>query len=585
MFGSKRPLGKGKFETKQRAAMPESQTSLRGESSKTRPVTQSLRLRFAALMGLLIVLFAGSVGLLQFMEGFEYREAISEEKQGKEELLRRVIELKGASLAQFANDYSQWDDMVAFAVNPTKEWAVPNIDNSLKNFQVHGVWVFKADGGLAYTATQGVPSGMPMPEFGSADPRVLFPSETGKAFYEVINGRLYECRAAGLRTSLDSERRGAIHGWFVVARLWDSELLDSLSVLAQGRAQFCRRGETVAEDANEAAYRITLPLAGVDGGLVGSVVLTGLLPMIQVSRGHDSVQLGVLLGFGLVAIGIVAYAVRIWVVTPLAVISTSLEGRGEAGLAGVEADAGELGRIAQLVREAARQKRELQEAVEASRRSEDALRRSEAELRRVVEERAALARNLHDGVIQTLYAAGMGVGGIAPLLRKDPEEAGRRLEKARLLLNEVIRDVRGFIEGLEPEGHKGSLSTALERMGSHMQALKSFALDLELEGKAEEALDFADRTHLLHISREAVSNALRHGGASRVWISMHTEGAGIAFVIRDDGRGIGASPTGGGQGLSNMAHRAEDMGATLSVSGGADGGTVLKLWIPMEGQS
>lgn len=532
-----------------------------------RPVAESLKIRFGLLLGVLVLVLAGSLVLLQYMEGLEFNEEVAKENHERATLLARVIDLKGASLSQFANDYSQWDDMVAFSRAPTPEWAEVNIEASMKTYQVNAVWVFDEAGRQVYAKALSLSEGAVVPRFTPELMRSQFGTESAASFFLWEVGTLYECRVAHLRASSDSARTGARLGWFVVARAWGSEYFDSLSLLTQARI-ILRPGAIPPSLAEGGPHRLLHPLRNMRGAAVGWLDLRVGSSLIDVTREHDRVQLWLFVAFGVVAIGIVAFGVNIWVVQPLRLISTSLETEDIVPLSALHGDRSEMGRIASLVRISFEQRQ--------------ALRDNEAILREHVRQRSELARNLHDGVIQTLYAAGMGVGGVASLIRTNPDEAMARLEHSRKMLNEVIREVRNYIEGMESERAPGGLGEALRHMADHMQAIRPFVFELVLEEPALAVLSVEENAHLLFIAREALSNALRHGRASHISVHLRREESGVSFRVADDGAGMPSGPRSSGFGLANIAKRAEEMDAGMSIAPREAGGTVLRIWIPIE---
>jgi signal transduction histidine kinase len=546
-------------------------------------VREPLRLRFTLLWCVLLFVFSSSFFLLRYLESFEYSDAVSRQKTAKEELLHQWLTLKGASLKQFSDDYSQWDEMVQFSREPDERWARDNIEVSLRNFQSCGAWVYRKDGTLVYSIEQGLPKDVHVPVLSAALLREQFQRERAEPFYLVSSGNLFELRVSHLRTSADNERTGEPLGWYVVARHWGAEQFRSLSVLTQSTASLeLGAAPPVLTDEGE-RYQLAHPLGDARGGTVAWIRLQCGSQDIAGQLDHDWVQLLVFTSFVLITMGIIIACLTLWVIRPLELIGRSLTQADPLLLEGLEEDRGELGHVAHLVRQSFDHRRLLEAEVVARREAEAALRKSEAALLKSMEERAELARNLHDGVIQTLFAAGMGVGGALPLLSSNPDEARERLEKSRLMLNEVIRDMRSFLSGMEQQEPEGGMAGALARMAHHMQGIRSFTPVIEIQERAEDELSTEERAQLLYISREAMSNALRHGHASTIRFSLSLEPRGILFVVADDGRGL---PEEGelqpGHGLANIRSRANELSAVLEILPAPDHGLVLRILIPIE---
>lgn len=206
------------------------------------------------------------------------------------------------------------------------------------------------------------------------------------------------------------------------------------------------------------------------------------------------------------------------------------------------------------------------------------MRQSERQLRRSVEERERIGRDLHDDIIQSIYAAGLSLEDSRRVLRQSPEQAETRLEAAIHTLNDTIRGVRGFIAGLEPKVLNGrELKTALKSLAL-TSADGPTPFQFQVEPDAANALTSTQATQLLHIAKEAISNSLRHAHASRVTVSLQTTSEGIQLEIADDGVGFAPDTAPTGQGLRNMATRARELGGGLrTISSPGQGCRILAI--------
>lgn len=204
------------------------------------------------------------------------------------------------------------------------------------------------------------------------------------------------------------------------------------------------------------------------------------------------------------------------------------------------------------------------------------------QLARAESEQARIARDLHDGVIQSIYAVGMRIEECRRLTATAPETAGEKLATTSEVLNHVIRDVRGFLTGLEPASIQGrELKTALKSVLLSLGEEAAGRISLEIETRAAEALTSQEATELFHICKEALSNSLRHGNAGRVEISLRQMPEGCRVEIADDGTGFDpnrvASPS---QGLQNMRSRARNLGVQLQLVTSPGSGTRVSVILP-----
>lgn len=238
----------------------------------------------------------------------------------------------------------------------------------------------------------------------------------------------------------------------------------------------------------------------------------------------------------------------------------------------------EMTTLASLAKSSVAQGEELSRERDVRRRAEEDAQLKQQMLTQSLEEKIRLGQDLHDGIIQSLYAVGLTLESVRELVRTDPVEADRRLEKIRAGLNETIHDVRAYITGLAPDNlRRGGFSRALDNLLAELGAGRPARFDVQIDGDAAALLSPDQSLQALHIAREAVSNALRHGGASVVTLRMHKSDHEVCLLIQDNGSGFNPAATrDGGHGLMNMRARAKTLGATLRVtSQPAEGSRVL----------
>jgi signal transduction histidine kinase len=186
---------------------------------------------------------------------------------------------------------------------------------------------------------------------------------------------------------------------------------------------------------------------------------------------------------------------------------------------------------------------------------------------------------LHDGVIQSLYAAGMGLASIKMTLSPEQTEIISRLEQTRAILNETIHDLRNFITGLEPEALKQkTFGQAVTALLATMQAVRPLKAKVDINDQLASRLSLVQRVHALQVIREAVSNALRHGDASTVSVALRENAGAAEFEISDDGCGFDPlTATSLGFGMSNLFERARDLDGELVFDSALGKGTRVKL--------
>lgn len=203
--------------------------------------------------------------------------------------------------------------------------------------------------------------------------------------------------------------------------------------------------------------------------------------------------------------------------------------------------------------------------------------RDDAERLAVLQDRDRIARDLHDLVIQRLYATGMSLQGTMPLITRP--EVSDRVNSAVDALDETIREIRSAIFSLQARGDpkQHGLRAKILDVVEEMTAALGFAPSLRLVGPLDEKVPPDVGEHLLGALREAMSNAARHSAASRVDVTVEI-GSELALGVTDNGTGMG--PGTRRSGLANLARRAEDLGGRLQVGAAEGGGTDLDWRVP-----
>jgi PAS domain S-box-containing protein len=207
--------------------------------------------------------------------------------------------------------------------------------------------------------------------------------------------------------------------------------------------------------------------------------------------------------------------------------------------------------------------------------TEERLKHAEQHLR-VVEDRERIARDLHDIVIQKLFAAGMTIQSVAA--RTADAEHGRRLATAVDDLDDTIREIRSVIFSLQADTRNTSgVRADVLRIADDERAALGFEPRIRFDG-AVDAMDDRIAHELLPALREALSNVAKHAGASTVEIVVET-GADVTLRVLDDGRGMPVTLS-EGHGINNLTERATRLGGTCRVTSRPDGGTMVEWKVP-----
>lgn len=247
----------------------------------------------------------------------------------------------------------------------------------------------------------------------------------------------------------------------------------------------------------------------------------------------------------------------------------------------------DVGALARLAETSMAQGAELDRERDVRRRAEEDAQLKQQLLSQSLDEKMRLGRNLHDGIIQSLYAVGLTLESVREIVKSDPAEADRRLEQIRASLNNAIRDVRAYITGLAPANlRRAGFAHAINGILHEMGAGRDAFFDVRIDEEAAALLTPDQSLEALQIAREAMSNALRHGGASRITVRVHKSDQEVCLLVQDNGVGFDASVRRpGGHGLGNMHARAERLGASLRVTSQPGDGARVIATLPIRPSS
>ena len=202
----------------------------------------------------------------------------------------------------------------------------------------------------------------------------------------------------------------------------------------------------------------------------------------------------------------------------------------------------------------------------------------------VVDERLRISRDLHDGVIQSIYAVSLSLEDVPELMEASVPEAIDRVDRAIDRLHLTIGDIRTFIVGLGPEAGAG-LGLTLETLAREIFAGSATQLSIDLSGAATlDARLTPEASHeLVQVAREALSNVARHSGAGRAKLALLVEGNTAELRVEDNGAGFdpGQRFGTGHFGLANLRGRAAAVGGTLTIESRAGEGTRIIVRLPI----
>ena len=199
----------------------------------------------------------------------------------------------------------------------------------------------------------------------------------------------------------------------------------------------------------------------------------------------------------------------------------------------------------------------------------------------LVERATAGARDLHDTVIQRLFAVGLSLQSVASTATV-PRVADR-LAAAISEIDDTIREVRSAIYALGMAGDDRGVRASVLALVRELTPVIGFEVKVTIDGPVDSTISDTVAHHLLATIREALTNVGRHAHASHARVVLSVADSTCRLLVVDDGIGlVGDGESGGGLGLSNLKRRAEKLGGTLSIETPEGGGTSLIWQVPLD---
>ena len=233
-------------------------------------------------------------------------------------------------------------------------------------------------------------------------------------------------------------------------------------------------------------------------------------------------------------------------------------------------------------REAVAAERQIsEENLELQRQAQRAELAAVEERGRLAEERGRIAREIHDGVAQSLYMLNISLETCVELAAQGREGLRERLQSLVGMSRQALLETHHYIFDLKPmlEGDR-SITQALENQLQEFRSVTSMQAEFSANGE-ETPLPLATSPALFRIVQEGLANVYRHAQASRVYVTLAFEDGQVRLEIQDNGQGFSRKEIIEGRGLNNMTQRAEELGGSLSIESTIGQGTILNVTIPL----
>jgi signal transduction histidine kinase len=203
----------------------------------------------------------------------------------------------------------------------------------------------------------------------------------------------------------------------------------------------------------------------------------------------------------------------------------------------------------------------------------------------ILEERQRFGMDLHDGVIQSIYAVGLMLEDIQRRVRNDPASAMEGISNSIRSLNTAISDIRNYILDLRPQHFQGrNIVQGVEELTRALRANTFIEVNLDINNMESRTISPENTVEILHIAQEAISNIQKHARASEVDIAMYCEDGQLHLDILDNGVSITPAnlQRSRGNGLRNMQDRAASLDGEIVIGPRLEGGTEVRLSVPIK---
>lgn len=468
-----------------------------------------------------------------------------------------AVNLQGRGLEALVSSYAWWEDMVKFMDKPDEKWASTNVDN-IVGIPTGGdaVWILDAGLNLVHTIDKDYTRpALPFTEAGALrsaiDRRYTF------RYFTLIDGRLWEIFGAAIQDANFWRHETPVRGYLLLGKEWDDAWHAQLNTLIGGQLSLHAEASHAP---GQPYHRI---LTGVDGRPLIHLTARFNFDMIHEAQHIYDRQILVVGFAALAALVLLGAGVALTVLRPLAQVTRSLETRLPTPIAGLLSERSDFGEIARLLAGQLRWGQMLQEEMRRHlERANPEIRQRDSESNESL--RLRLAGNLHDGPIQSIYAAGLQLSALQTEVQQGRAPSPEQMANIKAMLQQASADLRNLILDLEPEELRDrDLDAALRHIERHMQQFARCEFQLRIAEGALDGLTREAQTQLYFICRELTSNALRHAHPATATLEFSIADGFLRGEWTNDGVVHTDRARTPGNGLRNIERRVLDLGGTV----------------------
>lgn len=499
----------------------------------------------------------------------EVHAVLRELSQERAARLDTAIAFRGAGLESVVSSYAWWDEMVKYMETHDDKWAASTVDNLIRIPNGgHAIWVLDPQFNVVHQLDQEFRN-FATPFQSSAQLQQAIGNRYTFRYFTRLDGSVWEIFGAAIQSAQFWRNQTPVRGYLLLGRRWDDAWNSQLDTLVGASIKLQPPG--IPLKSLPLLHDFRRPLPGLDGQAIALLDVRFNYDLLETARQRFMqrvITLCVVWVLGIAVFGgIIAYVV----LRPLGRIARSLESRQTVPISGLLSSKTEFGEIARLLAGQLRWGQMLQEEMrrQLERANPERL-RHEAETNEAL--RLRLAGNIHDGPIQSIYAAGLRLAAIQSEVEQGRTPAPERLVEINGILRQASADLRNLILELEPEElRERDLETALLGIERHLRQTANCAFELVLAEGALDGLSREAQTHLYFICRELASNAIRHAHPTHAHLQFSLDRGFLRLEWFNNGSLATPESAGGGHGLRNIERRVGELGGTIRQGPQKDG--------------
>src|SRR5712671_970989 len=560
----------------------------------------SVHSRTSLLIAATLAAFAVIFVLVQRSESSQIDLLLRDQIAERQRVLGRIMELRASTASMHADDYTRWDEFVAYMKHPNQAWGKLYLTENIGTFSLDCAWVFDPEFNLVFTANPNKDPALEQLPVRISDLATALRHNPVRHLYAATSKGVLELWTSSVQPSDDFERKTPPNGYYIVGRLWTGARVAGLSTLLDGTASLGGPQKWPIGSVGSAKtgqIRIVVPRPDLYGHPVALLAYQGEYRVAHEVHGALRQSLIVMLSAGVVAFLLVGVALARWVARPLSTITDSLRAENPSLLHRTIGRHDEFGVLARLVRDFFAQRQSLivaREAAEAAGRAKEQF-------------LAGVSHELRTPMHGILSYARFGIKDAATSERGELTDYFKQIDEcgtSLLSLVDDLLDASKFEAGqMRLEFEPAPLGDVVQQAADELTTLfQERGLVFELRRDRTLPPVVLDRLRVLQVLRNLLSNAAKFTPAGgNILVRVASGKGGARVIVEDSGRGIPsaelelvfdkfvqASNTnkgsgGTGLGLALCREIVEAHGGTIWAENRTPGGTRVVFELPFEG--